>query len=410
MPHDRLKAALRKHVEDIEATGNPKSRERVIREVSPPRDGKGPRLLLDGEGDRPFLRMNANNYLGLSTNAQMIAAEEEAVRAFGVGPGAVRFISGTMGPHTELERRLAAFHNREAVMIFSSAYMAILGSLVPLVTKETAVISDALNHNCIINAIRLANPSEKRIYAHNDLSALEEHLQSVRGKCRRALIVTDGVFSMRGDFAPLPEVMALAEKYDPEFEENVIVFVDDSHGAGAFGRTGRGTEEVTGSSRSDVLVATLGKAFGVNGGYVAGPQALVDYLRETAANYIYSNPITPGEAAAAIKAVEIVDSPEGIEMLAHLSAMTARFEDGLANMGLETIAGPHPVTPLMVRNTPRTKALVESLYSQGVLSTGLSYPVVPQGDESIRFQISAEHTPTDIDEALAAVKTAVAQN
>ncbi|MEO1121142.1 MAG: aminotransferase class I/II-fold pyridoxal phosphate-dependent enzyme, partial [Pseudomonadota bacterium] len=212
MPHDRLKAALRKHVEDIEATGNPKSRERVIREVSPPRDGKGPRLLLDGEGDRPFLRMNANNYLGLSTNAQMIAAEEEAVRAFGVGPGAVRFISGTMGPHTELERRLAAFHNREAVMIFSSAYMAILGSLVPLVTKETAVISDALNHNCIINAIRLANPSEKRIYAHNDLSALEEHLQSVRGKCRRALIVTDGVFSMRGDFAPLPEVMALAEK------------------------------------------------------------------------------------------------------------------------------------------------------------------------------------------------------
>lgn len=404
MPHDRLNAVLRAQVEAVEAAGTRKGVERVIRGVLPPEGGRGPRLLIEGEGDRPFLRMNANNYLGLSTNAEMIAAEEEAVRRFGVGPGAVRFISGSWGPHLELERRLAAFHGREAAMIFSSAYMTMLGTIVPLVSKETALISDALNHNCIINAIRLSNPPQKRIYAHNDMAALEQALIDTRETCRRAVIVTDGVFSMRGDFAPLPEVMALAQKYDGDFEENVVVLVDDSHGAGAFGATGRGTEEITGAAPSDILVATLGKAFGVNGGYVCASRAVIDHLRETAANYIYSNPITAGEAAAALKALEIVDSPRGREMLAHLSAMTARFETGLTDMGLETIAGPHPVTPLMVRDTPKTQAIVAGLFERGVLATGLSYPVVPKGDEAIRFQISAEHTEADIDEALTAVR------
>ena len=180
---------------------------------------------------------------------------------------------------------------------------------------------------------------------------------------------------------------------------------DDSHGIGAFGRTGRGVEEHTGSGPVDVLVATLGKALGVNGGYVTGSRVLTGYLRETAPTYIYSNPITVGEAAAALKAVEILDSPEGLRLLDHLRAMTARFEQGLLRLGYETIPGEHPVVPLMVRDTAKTTALVAHLRRHGILATGLKFPVVPRGDESIRFQVSADHTPHDIDSVLAVLES-----
>ncbi|WP_436644267.1 aminotransferase class I/II-fold pyridoxal phosphate-dependent enzyme [Microbaculum sp. FT89] len=404
MPHDRLLDLLNAKVDALTAAGTRKGLERVIRAVIPPADGKGPRFLLEGHGDRPFLRMNANSYLGLSFTADLIAAEEQAVRAYGTGPGAVRFISGTWTPHLALEQRLAAFHGREAAMIFSSAYATVMGLLPQLITPQTAVISDALNHNCIINAIRLSEPGEKRIYAHLAMDELERHLREASGACGRAIVVTDGIFSMRGDHAPLDRIMALAKKYDGDYPENVLVVVDDSHGIGAFGKTGRGTEEVTASGPCDLLVATLGKAFGVNGGYVTGDRTFVDYLRETAPFYIYSNPITPGEAAAAVKAVDIVDSARGHDMLAHLHAMTRRFEQGLVDLGWETIPGEHPVVPLMVRDTPKTTRLVAHLFESGVLATGLGFPVVPKGDEEIRFQISADHTPADIDQALAAVR------
>jgi glycine C-acetyltransferase len=202
---------------------------------------------------------------------------------------------------------------------------------------------------------------------------------------------------MRGDWAPLPRIQDLAERFDAAFPENAVVVVDDSHGVGAFGRTGRGTEEFTGARPADVLIATLGKALGVNGGYVAGGRPLVEYLRETAPLYIYSNPITPGEAAAAAKALSILDSPEGLRLLDHLRAMTARFEKGIVDLGYETIPGEHPVVPLMVRDTPKTNALVRHLKDHGILATGLKYPVVPRGDEEIRFQVSADHTAQDID-------------
>jgi glycine C-acetyltransferase len=280
-----------------------------------------------------------------------------------------------------------------------------MGVLPQLIDDGTAVISDALNHNCIINAIRLARPKEKRVYGHLDLAELDKHLSQCAASCRRALVVTDGIFSMRGDHAPLDEIMALAEKHDSAYAENVVVAVDDSHGVGAFGEQGRGSEEYCAAPPADVLIATLGKAFGVNGGYVTGSATLIDYLRETSPFYIYSNPITPGEAAAAMAAVEIVDSDAGRARLAHLRAMTARFADGIVGLGFETIASGHPVVPLMVRDTAKTTALVAHLRENGVLATGLNFPVVPKGDEEIRFQISADHTQADIDEALGVLKS-----
>jgi glycine C-acetyltransferase len=289
-------------------------------------------------------------------------------------------------------------------MLFSSAYATVMGVLPQLITEKTAVISDALNHNCIINAIALARPAQKRIYRHLDLDELKAHLANVAGTCARAIVVTDGVFSMRGDHAPLHKLAALVRECDPMFAENVLLVVDDSHGVGAFGRTGRGTEEITGSGAVDVLVGTLGKAFGVNGGYVVARADIVDYLRETSPLYIYSNPITPAEAEAALVAVDRVDSVEGVATLDHLRAMTTRFREGLTRLGWETVAGEHPVVPLLVRDSARTARLVAHLRAEGILATGLNYPVVPKGEEEIRFQICADHTALDIDEALGALR------
>jgi glycine C-acetyltransferase len=403
MPTDALDKMLSSRLGELEQAGRLKGKESVIASVLPARDGKGPRLLLEGEGDKPFLRLNSNSYLGMSFRADVIAAEEDAVVRYGAGPGAVRFISGTWSPHVALERRLAAFHKREAAMIFSSAYATIMGVLPQLITDKTAVISDELNHNCIINAVALARPGEKRIYPHLDLTELDRHLAECAKTCARAIVVTDGVFSMRGDHAPLDRIAEVVRKHDAAYPENVVVVVDDSHGVGAFGQTGRGTEEITKSAPADVLVATLGKSFGVNGGYVAGSEILVRYLRETSPFYIYSNPITPAEASAAHKAVDMLDGAEGHALLKHLHEMCARFRAGLAKLGLETLPGEHPVIPLMLRDTPRTSALVAHLRRNGILATGLNYPVVPKGQEEIRFQISADHTEADIDEALAAL-------
>ncbi len=405
MPIDALSRMLAAKLDELGAAGRRKGREAVIRAVVPPQGSRGRRYLLEGEGDKPFLRMNANSYLGLSFRPELIAAEEEAVRQFGTGPGAVRFISGTSGAHTELERRLAGFHGRPAAMLFSSAYATIMGVLPQLIADTTAVISDALNHNCIINAIALARPALKHVYRHLDMADLERGLAAARGSCTRAIIVTDGIFSMRGDHAPLAEIMGLARRYDADFPENVVVAVDDSHGVGAFGTSGRGTEEFTGSAPCDILVGTLGKAFGVNGGYVAAAETVISYLRETSPFYIYSNPITPGEAAAALKAVDLVAGPLGASLLTHLRAMTARFKAALVELGLETLPGEHPVVPLMLRDSARTSALVAHLRHHGILATGLNYPVVPKGEEEIRFQISADHQAADIDEVVAALRS-----
>ena len=405
MPVERFHQALSSELDALRERGTLKGAESVIVRVVPAEGERGTRYLLAGEGDKPFLKMNSNNYLGMALRPELIHAEEAATAEFGVGPGAVRFISGTYRAHVDLEDRLAAFHGRESAMIFSSAYAAVLGVLVPLSTPETVLISDELNHNCIINAMRLARPKDKQVYKHLDLGDLDAKLAAAAGTCRRVVVVTDGIFSMRGDHAPLPEILEIARRHDESFPENVVVMADDSHGVGAFGRTGRGVEEHTGSRPVDVLVATLGKALGVNGGYVTGSRVLTDFLRETAQTYIYSNPITVGECAAALKALEILDSPAGVELLDHLRAMTARFEQGLLRLGYETIPGEHPAVPLIVRDTAPTTALVAHLRGHGILATGLKYPVVPRGDESIRFQVSADHTPYDVDSVLAVLES-----
>jgi len=400
MPIDRLSAVLTEHVAGLEAAGTAKGAESVVVAVRPASGDRGPRFLLEGEGDKEFIRLNSNSYLGMGLHPEVMAAEERATAAFGAGPGAVRFISGSYAAHLELERELAAFHGREAGMIFSSAYAAIVSTITPLVTSDTVLVSDELNHNCIINAMRLSRPAGKAVYAHNDVDALERALEEWKGKAKRAIVVTDGIFSMRGDHAPLERIVEVCARHDGAFEENVVLLVDDSHGVGAFGRTGRGTEEYTACGPVDILVGTLGKAFGVNGGYVVTNDATISFLRESSQMYIYSNPITVGEAAAALASLRIVASPEGVERLARLRALTARFEAGLGRVGIETIPGEHPVVPLMIRDTQKTRDLVSYLYDNGVLVTGLAYPVVPRGDEEIRTQINADHTESDIDHVL----------
>ena len=400
MPHDRLDDALQAHVCHLQEAGTSKGAETVVTAVIPPESDRGPRLLLQGQGKREFIRMNSNSYLGMSLRPEIIEAEEEAAHRYGAGPGAVRFISGTNAPHLALEAKLAQFHSREAGMIFSAAYATVMGTIAPLTTKETILISDELNHNCIINAVRLARPLDKTVYPHRDFGALEQAIEGAKGRARRVLVITDGIFSMRGDHAQVDEIMAIACRHDEDFEENCIVLVDDSHGVGAFGATGRGTEEYCDSPPVDILIGTLGKAFGVNGGYVVGTERLIGFLRESAPFYIYSNPITVSEASAAHRALELLDSAFGQAMLENLRALTARFEQGLVALGMETIPGEHPIVPLMIRDTDRTHATVQHLFESGVLATGLAYPVVPRGSEEIRFQVNADHTATDIDAVL----------
>ena len=410
MPLDRLAATLDRHVTALEQQGTAKGPEVVVREVLGPEGGRGPRYLLEGEGPRSFIRMNSNSYLGLALHPDVVHAEETTARAMGVGPGAVRFIVGTHTPHVELERGLATFHGREEGVIFSSAYAAVVGTLVSLTDATTTVISDELNHNSIINAIRLSRPLSKLVYPHLDMATLERNIAKAKGRARRAIVVTDGIFSMRGDHAPLDEIMDIARRHDDGFSENVVVVVDDSHGVGAFGRTGRGTEEYTGSPPADVLIGTLGKALAVNGGFVVSARPVVRFLRETSPFYIYSNPITAAEAAAALAALRILDSSDGHELLGRLRDLTARLERGLTSLGYEIIPGEHPIVPLMLRDTGETRRLVAALFEGGVLATGLAYPVVPRGDEEIRLQVNADHTEADIGHVisvLAAVRQTV---
>ncbi len=403
MSLEKIQGQFAEHVSQLQAKDVAKGDEHVITGMRPARAGFSERYFLNGFGDRAFLRMNSNSYLGLSLHPKVIEAEARAAEQFGTGPGAVRFISGTFSSHVKLEQELAAFHGRDAAMIMSAAYATVMGVLPQLITRETLVVSDALNHNCIINAIRLSQPADKAVYPHLDMKELERVLGAAKGKVKRVCVVTDGVFSMRGDYAQLDKLADICSRHEPDFEEGVVTVVDDSHGVGAFGNSGRGTEEQTGG-RADLLIATLGKAFGVNGGYVVADETTISYLRETTPSYIYSNPITPAEAAAAIESLRIVDTAEGRQRLANLQTRGKKLRKGLASMGLETIMGDHPIVPILVRDTAKTSAMVAHLFDADVLVTGLNYPVVPKGDEEIRLQLSASHTELDVDYLLNALE------
>jgi glycine C-acetyltransferase len=394
MSLEKINKIFSKQLLEKDKQGTAKRHELIVTAIKPASDGYGPRHLLAGY-DKAFLRMNSNSYLGLEHHSAVITAEVKAAELFGTGPGAVRFISGSYQPHKDLEQKLAEFHGRESVMLFSAAYATMMGVLPQFITQDTLVVSDALNHNCIINAIRLSKPAKKAVYAHLDFAELNQILQTNKGLFKRVCVVTDGIFSMRGDFASLDQISALCKQHESGYDEGIITLVDDSHGVGAFGTTGRGTEEVT-QTRVDVLIATLGKAFGVNGGYVVSSAEVIDYLRETAPLYIYSNSITPAEATAALKSVQIVDSEEGLTKLDQLRELSRRLRKGLMQAGFETLDNEHPIIPVLIRDTKKTADLAAHLFANNILATGLNYPVVPKGEEEIRLQVSSSHTEKDI--------------
>lgn len=392
-----LDSSLAEELRVLQQEGRAKGRERVIAGYLPPTAERGPRYLLEGH-NQEFLRLNSNSYLSLSHHPQLIAAAEKASHDFGVGPGAVRFIDGTFSHHRQLEETIASFVAKPAAKIFNSAYTANCGLALALGNSATHWIGDQLNHNSIIRAMRIAGVprSNKSIYAHNDLDALRNCLEQVDSAIQRVVVIFDGIFSMRGDSAPLGEIQQIAESYSHKFADGVITVVDDSHGVGAYGAHGRGTPDYCGVL-PDIIVGTFGKAFGVNGGFIAASPTVVEAVRQKADTYIYTNPLSVGDCAAATRAIELCDEDEGQRLLGVLSERTAQFRAGLHRLGKESIPGPHPIIPLLVRDTQKTHKLVHYLFEHNILVVGLTFPVVPQGDETIRFQINAAHSESDIE-------------
>lgn len=404
MALDRLDESLSRELQQLQEEGRSKKPERIINGYLPASGSSGPRYLLDGQ-TRPFLRMNSNSYLSLSLHPALVEAADRATRHFGVGPGAVRFIDGTFSHHIALESRIAGFVGLPAAKIFNSAYTSNCGLALALSGATTHWIGDQLNHNSIIRAMRIAGvPSQnKGIYRHNDMADLQRCLDEIGPQIERVVVIFDGIFSMRGDYAPIEQIVERCNNYHTKFRGGVITVVDDSHGLGAYGPTGRGTAEYCGVS-PDIIIGTFGKAFGVNGGFIAASATVIETVRQKADTYIYTNPLSVADCAAATTALDICASEEGILILRHLQERTDQFRQGLAALGLESIPGPHPIVPLLVRDTTATLDLVNRLFEAGILAVGLTFPVVPRGDETIRFQVNAAHSASDIDSVLHALR------
>ncbi len=404
MTLDKLDLSLSQELDSLKAEGRAKAPERIIETYIPPNGPKGPRYKLVGS-DKEFIRLNSNSYLSLSQHPDLVAAADKATHEFGVGPGAVRFIDGTFIHHVALEKRVAAFVGKPAAKIFNSAYTSNCGLALSISHAKTFWIGDQLNHNSIIRAMRISNiPSKnKAIYKHNDMTDLKRCLDEIPLDMERVVVIFDGIFSMRGDFAPIHEINEVCKDYDEKFKDGVITVVDDSHGIGAYGDKGRGTPDFCGAS-PDIIIGTFGKAFGVNGGFIAGSPTLIEAVRQKADTYIYTNPLSVADCAAAVKAMDICDGKEGLALLKNLKERTGQFRKGLTDQGKESIPGPHPVVPLMIRDTKKTQDLVKYLFDHGVLVVGLTFPVVPRGDETIRFQINASHTMADIEYVIELLK------
>lgn len=370
-----------------------------------------PRAIISGKQYRIF---NSNDYLGLRHFSQLKKAEHQASMACGTGPGAVRFISGSFKIHRDLEKALAKFHGRDDAMVFSSAFatnLAVIFSLIKaqnkdsLVNGDTLVISDELNHRSIIDGIRLANlpDNQKLIFKHLDTTSLAETLKENVGKFTRVVVITDGVFSMLGEYQDLKAMQKVIDQYDKKYSQGILSIVDDAHGVGAFGNTGRGTEEVSGGV-ADVLIGTLGKGFGADGGYVVANQTIIDYLRESAATYIYSNSISPGTANAALASVKLVGSNEGKKLIKQLANNVDYLKKQLKKIGFSMASDSiHPIQPVLIGEADKTKQLTQGLYKEGFLVTNINYPVVPKGRDEIRVQLSASHTREDLDAFLKAM-------
>ncbi len=351
---------------------------------------QGTETVVDG---KRVLNLSSNNYLGLTTHPRLEEAMIKATREWGAGSGAVRTIAGTMAIHEELERRLAEFKHTPASLVFQSGFTANLGVLQSLVKEGDVIISDELNHASIIDGIRLSK-AERSIFKHRDLDDLERHLTKHKDK-RVKLVVTDGVFSMDGDIAPLRGIVERAEAF------GALIMVDDAHASGVLGKNGRGTVNHFGlDGRVDLQIGTLSKAIGVLGGYVAGAQPVRDFLIHRARPFLFSTSHPPGVAAACIAAIDVLlDEPGRID---RLWQNTRRFKEGLGRLGFETGASETPITPVIVGKGSAAMQLSDRLFQMGVFAQGIGYPTVPEGRARIRTIVTSAHTEAQLDRALEA--------
>ena len=355
---------------------------------------------VEGHGD--MLNLCANNYLGLASHPEIVAAAHEALDRWGFGMASVRFICGTQAVHRELEERLSSFLGTEDTVLYSSCFDANGGLFEALLGADDAVISDALNHASIIDGIRLCKAVRHR-YAHSDMDELEARLEEASG-ARYRLIATDGVFSMDGHFANLTAICDLAERHD------ALVMVDDSHAVGFVGPGGRGTPELHGvADRVDVITGTLGKAMGgASGGYVSGRREIVELLRQRSRPYLFSNSVAPHVVGATLKALDLIESSPTLRTT--LDENAAFFRRRMTELGFEILPGTHPIVPVMVGDAVRASRLAEELHRRGVYAVSFSFPVVPRGQARIRTQLSAAHTRDDLErvaQAFAAAREAL---
>src|SRR2546427_1269057 len=343
------------------------------------------------------INLSSNNYLGLTTHPKLKEAAVQAVEEFGVGSGAVRTIAGTMTLHMELEEKIAKFKQVEASVVFQSGFAANAGTVQAILGKEDVIISDELNHASIIDGCRLSR-AEIKVFPHKDVEACEGILKEIQNRSGRKLLITDGVFSMDGDIAPLPALVELAEKY------GCIMMIDDADASGVLGKNGRGTvDHFNLHGRVDIQVGTLSKAIGVLGGFIAGPQHLIEWLVNRGRPFLFSTSAPPAVAAACIEALNILEEePERVE---RLWARTNFFKSGLTNLGFDTGASETPITPVIAGEETKAVELAKLLWEQGGFTPAIVFPTVPKGRSRVRTIVTAEHTEEDLQQALEAFET-----
>ncbi len=352
-------------------------------------DEQKPRTRFDG---REVINLASNNYLGLAAHPRMKEAASKAAAELGAGSGAVRTIAGTMTLHTELERRFAAFKGAEAAIMFQSGFTANSGTVAAILSKEDVIVSDQLNHASIIDGARLSR-AEIKVFPHKDAAAADRLLDETKAPGRHQLLITDGVFSMDGDIAPLPDLVEVAEKHA------AIMMIDDAHASGVLGKNGRGTVDHFGlHGRVDIQVGTLSKAIGVLGGFIAGPQVLIDWLVNRGRPFLFSTSAPPAVAAACIEALNILEEEPG--RVERLWDRTRFFKGGLQSLGFDTGASETPITPVIAGEETTAVELARLLWEEGVFTPAIVFPTVAKGSSRVRTIVTSEHTEQDLQEAL----------